>query len=111
MQSTQSLITFERQDDRIILQPHGEIDLSNSSVLRQHILNALNLVNEVLVDFSDVDYIDSSAIAALVEGLQFAQEHDKRFALLTPSERVRSILELARLDKVFTILNGHARTD
>lgn len=111
MSSAQSPVTFERQDNRIVLQAHGEIDLSNSSVLRKHIMNALNMADEVLVDFSDVEYIDSSGIAALVEGLQFAQEHHKRFALLRPSARVRSILELARLDKVFTILDDHAPSD
>ncbi len=111
MHSEQDLISFQRQDNCIILQPHGEIDLSNSPALRKHILNALNMVDDVQVDFSDVDYIDSSGIAALVEGLQFAQENNKHFALRTPSPRVRSILELARLDKVFTILDAHARTD
>ncbi len=111
MSDPHALITFERQEGRIILQPHGEIDLSNSAQLRKQVLNALNMVDKVLVDFSDVNYIDSSGIAALVEGLQYAQEHGKEFALLDPSPRVRSILELARLDKVFTILTGHATTD
>ncbi len=111
MDNSSLQMTFEREGGRITLRPHGEIDLSNSAQLRKHVLNALNLVDTVLVDFSAVDYIDSSGIAALVEGLQYAQEHGKSFALFRPSPRVRSILELARLDKVFTVLEDHEDTD
>jgi anti-sigma B factor antagonist len=55
------------------------------------------------VDLSSVTYIDSSGVASLVEALQAAKRNGGRFALVAASDPTRRVLELARLDKVFTI--------
>ncbi len=81
----------------------GEVDLSWSSDVREAILDAINGNPAVLVELSDVNYIDSSGIAALVEGYQTAKVKSVQFGLLQISDAVRSVLELARLDQVFPI--------
>ncbi|MEM9532205.1 MAG: STAS domain-containing protein [Pseudomonadota bacterium] len=81
----------------------GEVDLSWSSELRTAILDALSKHAAVLVDLSAVSYIDSSGIAALVEGYQTAKGKNARFGLLAISDAVKAVLELARLDQVFPI--------
>ena len=55
------------------------------------------------VDLSEVSYIDSSGIAALVEGLQNAKSKGRKFALVAVSKAVMAVLQLARLDRVFAI--------
>jgi len=97
-------IKFEKNDDGYVIFATGEIDLSNSHELRKTILAALKSVTRVEVDLSGVNYIDSSGIASLVEGLQFAKSKSKEFLLSNLSTQVRAIMELARLDKVFTII-------
>ena len=57
----------------------------------------------VLVDLSGVGYIDSSGVASLVESLQSARKTGSNLILVAVSEGARRVLELARLDKVFTI--------
>ena len=57
----------------------------------------------VLVDLSKVNYIDSSGIASLVESLQTARKGGNILLLVSVSEAALRVLELARLDKVFTI--------
>lgn len=96
-------IRFEKTDSLTTVFINGEVDLSNSAELRKTILAALKTTPEVKVDLSDVEYIDSSGIAAMVEGLQFANSNGRRFSLTNPSSQVSSILELARLDQVFDI--------
>lgn len=81
----------------------GEVDLSWSPQLRKAILDALATKKPVAVDLSQVSYIDSSGIAALVEGFQQARGKSQRFALVAISSAVRAVLELARLDRVFPI--------
>jgi len=100
---TDEFIHFERTDATGTVQVAGEVDLSNSPQLRKTILGALRVDQHVIVDLSQVSYIDSSGIAALVEGLQMANKKNKNFSLKSPSEQVMSILELARLDTVFSI--------
>ncbi len=97
-------IHFEKNDDGCVVFASGEIDLSNSQELRKTILAALKTYKVVSVDLSAVSYIDSSGIASLVEGLQFSKSNGKQFLLTKPSKQVKAIMELARLDKVFTIV-------
>jgi len=52
---------------------------------------------------SQVQYIDSSGIAALVEGFQRARGTRRRFGLIASSKQVLAVLQLARLDKVFPL--------
>ena len=101
---SQPFIDFEKTETRITLLVNGEVDLSNSGDLRKSVLGALQTKQHVQVNLSGVEYIDSSGIAAMVEGLQYANSNGCRFELTSPSQQVRSILELARLDQVFTIV-------
>ncbi len=86
----------------VILQPVGEVDLSTSPALRDAILAAIKAQDSVGVDLSQVDYMDSSGVATLVEGLKACADK-KKFTLLTPSEPVMKVLKLARLDGLFRI--------
>lgn len=81
----------------------GEVDLQVSPQARQQILAHLGENKHVLVDLSAVEYIDSSGIASLVEGLRLAKSNNLEFGLVGVSEPAMQVLELARLDKVFAI--------
>jgi anti-sigma B factor antagonist len=73
--------------------------------VRRAVLDALDAAPVVGVDLSAVSYIDSSGIAALVEGFQNARTRGRRFALVAVSDAVRAVLELARLDRVFLLVS------
>ncbi len=81
----------------------GEIDLSCSPRARETILSSLKNGGDVLVDLSAVTYIDSSGVASLVEAYQAAKKGKQRFGLVGVSDAAMSVLQLARLDKVFPI--------
>ena len=57
----------------------------------------------LLLDLSEVSYIDSSGLATMVEYLQKALKYKGTFALAGVSERLRTIFDLARLGEVFAI--------
>ena len=84
----------------------GEIDLESSSAARDTLLKCFDHTGYVIVDLSDVSYIDSSGVASLVEALQASKKNDSQFALAAVSEPTRRVLELARLDKVFKIFDS-----
>jgi len=96
-------VIAETVGSRGVVRVRGEVDLSWSQEVRRAILDALASGHPVAVDLSAVDYIDSSGIAALVEGLQRARERRQPFVLVAVSAPVRAVLELARLDGVFTL--------
>ena len=91
------------QSGRIVVALTGEIDMENAPQVRRALLDNLKQKRDILVDLSQVTYIDSSGIASLIEGLQAARKQKNDLALVSVSQRARRVLELARLDNVFTI--------
>ncbi len=84
----------------------GEIDLESSPAARETLLKCFGKTGNVIVDLSNVTYIDSSGVASLVEALQAAKKNGSDFSLAAVSEPTRRVLELARLDKVFTLYDS-----
>lgn len=101
MSTAENGCSLKEQDGFQIVAVAGEVDLSWSGQVRRAILDALGTSDKVLVRMSEVSYIDSSGIAALVEGYQTAKAKSAIFGLLEVSAPVRAVLELARLDQVF----------
>ena len=91
------------QGDRAIIALKGDIDLESSPAARELLLSNVARNRNLLVDLSAVTYIDSSGVASLVEALQASRKNGTDFALAAASESARRVLELARLDKVFTM--------
>lgn len=92
----------ERQGATIVIFK-GEIDLESSPAARRTLLACFANTGNIIVDLSGVTYIDSSGVASLVEALQAAKKKGSQLSLAAVSEPTRRVLELARLDKVFTI--------
>ena len=81
----------------------GSVDLEHSPEIRQRLLDAVGDRIDLFVDLSEVTYIDSSGIACLVEALQAARNHNANLDLVSVSRQAMRVLELARLDMVFSI--------
>ncbi len=83
----------------------GDVDLHSSPALRDTILELFQKRGQekVVVNLSNVPYVDSSGIASLVEGLQEARKRNGRFVLVGLNEGPRHVLELTRLLSVFEI--------
>ena len=88
----------------IVVALKGDVDLQSSPAARKVLLDVVGRGRPVYVDLSEVTYIDSSGIASLVEALQDTRKRGSRFALVSVSDAARRVLQLARLDKVFSIL-------
>ena len=90
----------------LVVALEGDVDLESSPAARKVLLECLERDMTLLVDMSSVTYIDSSGVASLVESLQSARQRGASFALVAVSQTVMRVLELARLDKVFTIFES-----
>jgi anti-sigma B factor antagonist len=99
---------IDQQGPFTIIMLSGDVDLQYSPEAREQILKYLNSAHHVLVDLSEVNYIDSSGVASLVEGYQVAKSKNLQFGLLGVSETAMQVLQLARLDQVFPIYQSIA---
>ncbi|MDQ6764831.1 MAG: STAS domain-containing protein [Verrucomicrobiota bacterium] len=91
-------------DSTNVLPLEGEIDLHVSPRIAA-LLHSMIAAKppQVVVDLSNVSYIDSSGLAVLIEGMQNVAAYGGKFALAGLQKTVRPIFEIARLDQVFRI--------
>jgi len=88
-----------------VIRVAGEIDLHRSNAFQQSLMEPLGQnPSRVIVDLSDVPYMDSSGVASLVKLLSRAKRRGIDVCLAGLNQRVRSIFEITRLDTVFDIL-------
>ncbi len=85
-----------------VLPLHGEIDLNVSPGIATTFNELVRAkAPRVVVDLSNVTYIDSSGLAVLIVGMQQVKEYGGKFALVGLQHDVRSIFETAQLDQFF----------
>ena len=96
---------LRRQGDAVIASLVGEIDLHNSPQVRSVLLDTLNREKpkRLILNLAGVPYMDSSAIAVLVESLQKIRKSGGKIYLTNLQPRVKGLLEIARLDAIFVI--------
>ena len=94
-----------------IVDVKGDIDLYNSPEVRKVILEELKekRTARLVVNLTQVRYIDSSGVASLVEGLKASRDLGSHFILFGLSNVAREVLQLSRLIKVFEIYDSEER--
>ncbi|MCZ6601614.1 MAG: STAS domain-containing protein, partial [Planctomycetota bacterium] len=98
-------ITVTRPSDQVeVVQPKGEVDMHSSPQLREVLKSATDKALEgIVLDLSQVDHMDSSGVAVLIEGLRWSRAKGIKYELADLSDAVRVVIELAKLDSVFNI--------
>ena len=102
-------IECKKSDDgHVLLKVSGDVTIHTSPRLREQ-LKPLLLpdTREVRIFLEGVEFMDSSGIATLVEGLQWSRSTGGKFILCGLHENVRDVLSLAKLDTIFDIEGCH----
>jgi anti-sigma B factor antagonist len=82
----------------------GEVDLSTSGRLRETLIAISNSgENRVVVDMSNVTFMDSTGLSALVGPLKRFRTMKGEIVLRSPAKAVQKVLEITGLTRVFTI--------
>src|SRR5438067_10929350 len=109
--TTTPLIPAARKvGDALLASIKGEIDLHISSELRTALLDMIQneKPQKLVLNLSQVPYMDSSAIAVLVESLQKMRKAGGKVFLTNLQPRVKGLLEIARLDTIVGIAKDEA---
>jgi len=101
-------ISARRNNKTTIFDLSGDIDFANSPEVRQSVLREIQEIRpaRVVVNLTEVRYIDSSGVASLVEGLRASRDLGSRFILFGLSTAAREVLQLSRLLKVFEVYDS-----
>lgn len=104
------MIPFQTVEEAVdgetqLLVVRGDVDLQNAGDLRTAIEDAAsNGKSRLVVDMSDVPFMDSSGLASLV-GAQKSVNGDVRMIVICP-ENLRRIFEVTRLDSILTVVSS-----
>jgi anti-sigma B factor antagonist len=95
-------LNVRRADGYAVVEVSGHVDISSSPELRQACLALVRArTPAILFDMRDVNYLDSSGIATLVECLQRLGDYDGSLGLFGLTDRAREIFEVTNLTRLF----------
>ncbi|MDE5649105.1 MAG: STAS domain-containing protein [Oscillospiraceae bacterium] len=95
------------EDNKIIALLSGEIDHHNAKTLRQDIDFALreNQPEELILDFSEVGFMDSSGIGLVMGRYKLMQEIGGSLIVRNPPAHIKKVMRLSGIDRLASICN------
>lgn len=96
------MLTVSQITDVPILQPQGRFEAYTIAPVRNWLDEHQNAAN-IVVDLSGVTFLDSTALATLVQGMKHCRQMGGNLHLAGLQPAVKLIIELTRLDKAFGI--------
>lgn len=103
-------LTNRQVGDVTVIDAAGRITLGDgASTLRDDIRDlAAKGDKKILMNLSEVSYIDSSGIGELVSGFTTVTNHGGQLKLLGLSKRVKDLLQITKLYTVFEVFDDEA---
>jgi anti-sigma B factor antagonist len=94
---------IDRNDGATVVRLAGELDLYNAQIVREALLRCCEETPErLIVDLSDVKFIDSTALGVLIEA-RTRMQNRRGFMLAAPGLETRRALEISGLDRHFNV--------
>ena len=102
--TTLELTLSQRDGETVVVSAAGELDVNTAPELREQLARlAADDVRRVVVDLTDVSFVDSTALSVLVSALKRLRQADGDLELASPNPSVRRVFEITGLTRLFTI--------
>jgi anti-sigma B factor antagonist len=96
--------TEQLNGDSYVISLSGEVDLYTAPEFKQQLLEVIGQGGkQVVVDFSNTTFIDSTTLGVLVGGVKRLRTNDGQLSLVCSDRNITKIFEITGLDRVFTI--------
>ena len=95
------------EDNKVSALLSGEIDHHNAKSLRQDIDFSLreNQPEELIMDFSEVGFMDSSGIGLVMGRYKLMQEIGGNLVVRNPPPHIKKVMRLSGIDRLASICN------
>lgn len=105
-------VTTEKKRRALIVRIDGELDLHTSPVLQERVTAAFAespQLRALVVVLSNVAFIDSSGLGALLACYRDLSAMGKRFVLANPQTAVRKVLQLSGIINRIDVVDSEAQ--
>jgi anti-sigma B factor antagonist len=90
-----------------VLKVSGEVDIQTSTILDEHVQQALDEgVSFMVVDLGEVTFLDSTGLSVLIAGLKRCQSAGGAMRVASALPNVRRVFEVTGLTEVFQMESG-----
>ncbi len=104
-----SVSTEQVSDSIAVIELSGEVDLYTAPEFKKHLLEFIEGgTTNVVVDFSNTTFIDSTTLGVLVGGVKRLRPSGGQLVLVCDDRNITKIFEITGLHRVFDI---HATRD
>jgi anti-sigma B factor antagonist len=87
-----------------LIEVSGEVDIYTAPKFKEDMLGLIDQgATELIVDLSEVTFVDSTALGVLIGGIKRMHAVDGRMALVVATRPVQKVLTITGLDRVFEI--------
>ncbi|WLR52666.1 STAS domain-containing protein [Bacillus tianshenii] len=91
---------IELQEKSLILYFKGSLDIEVTEMMYDRILPSLHTYKHIVINFQEVEFVDSTGIGLLIEMVQELHEQNTNISIVEVSESIKSIFELLQLSDI-----------
>ena len=99
-------VTTESIGETFIVHIAGDLDVYTAPQLKDSLLQAILGRGPLVLDLSDVHFIDSTALSVLADALRRTQAADRDLRLVMDDPYLLKIFRITGFDGLFTIFPG-----
>ena len=95
-------IIVKNGDGPVIVRLEGELDIFSATLFMEDIEEVLDEYDRHLkLDFSDLEYLDSSGLGSLISILKKQQQSGNKIYIKNANERIRSLFQITKIEDKF----------
>ena len=101
-------MTLKGKVEMVRLQPAGRLDWQGGQQLQEQVgAIAVAHCQGWIIDMSQIEFVDSSGLVALIQVLQLAKAARLRLAICHLRPSIRLIFDISKLDRAFSIFDTY----
>ena len=103
------ILEIEEKEGIGVIQPEEEIVFENSNSLKEKTKNKVKEegIQNLIIDFDSVPYLDSSGIGFIISLLKFMRQQEGTLVITNLNDRVKRVCELTKLNEIIDIYENN----
>ncbi|WGS65285.1 STAS domain-containing protein [Marinitoga aeolica] len=99
---------FNEENNIKILRFLTNITVENSGYIKERLEKFLSFENkEIIIDFSDVYFIDSNGLGVIISLIQRARKYNNRLIFINVNSLIKNILDITKVNRLMNILDTY----
>lgn len=92
------------ETDKLYVKVSGDLDINNIAKLREEVLVQYEDIDkDIVFDFIDLDYIDSTGLGVLISVYKRVKEKDNQIYIKNAKKNIKKLFYITELDQIFNL--------